>query len=120
MFDDKAYAPVAEGPRRVLKPVFENTRGPRRLVLASKAWPPQPRYRTPAGSRGGHSRDDVVARYLSWAKDAGLSSVTFYRGDYRADGAAQFGLDVRYVDSAEFLGAAPVAETVGGDDAWLD
>lgn len=114
VFNGKTYAPVSEGTRRDLEPLFESLRDPRRLVLASKAWPPRPSYRAPTGSRGGRDRDALVADYLAWAKGAGLSSVAFYRGDFRAALAERQGLAVRYVDPAEFIGAAPAAESEEG------
>ncbi len=100
VFNGRVYEPVATGTRRALEPEFER--------LASKGRLPRPSYRPPTGGRGAKTRDETISAYLAWAKAKGLPSVAVYRDQYVA--VEKFGLTARYVDVADFLGDAPVAE----------
>ena len=114
LFTGKVYEPIATGPRRHLERMTEGKTQPWRIVLPEKDWPAKPTYRKPTSSRGSYGRtvQGTMQAYLTWAKERGLATVTFY-DDSLGHGYGRTlpaGCTARYVDPAEFIGPAPQPE----------
>ena len=113
IFDRNAreYRRSAYGPLADVRAAFEASHAPRRLVLASKAYPARPVYHRPRGRTGsGRTKQDIIGAYMQWAESKGLEQVHVYESaGFPATGYK--GMRFIQVPVADFLGDAPQPET---------